>query len=200
MTLERLRKRVLELSFKHGLSHIGSCLTALTPLVEIFEQRPERFVLSNGHAGLALYVILEAYRGADAEALLCANGVHPKRGPSIDCSTGSLGQGITVAVGMALAGKETYCLVSDGEASEGSLWESLAFKHNHGLKNLHVYVNMNGYSALSKVNEAYLSDRLRVFDPDIRIYQTQPDLPFLCGVDAHYRVMSKEEYETAREF
>ncbi len=194
-----LRRRILEISYRHSLSHISSCLTGLTCLIDIYSHDPERFVLSNGHAGLALYVVMEALYEFDAECLLEMNGIHPVRDPHgiMHCSTGSLGQGITVAVGMALAGKETYCLISDGECSEGAVWEALAFKHKRHLDNLHIHVNCNGYSALDTVDVLYLTHRLKAFDPSITIHYTSPGLPFLHGVSGHYHKLTKEQYEAA---
>ncbi len=185
-----LRKRILELSYKHKLSHIGSCLTALPILQDMFDTKPDKVVLSNGHAGLALYVMLESLYSCSAEYLLL-DGIHPVRGMYVDCSTGSLGQGITVAVGFALAGLKTACLISDGECAEGSVWESLSFKTTRRLDNLEVYVNMNGFSALAPVDTDYLEQRLRAFAP-VRIYRTHSE-----GLHEHYKTLNLEEYETA---
>ena len=73
----------------------------------------------------ALYVVLEKYFGIDAEELLEKHGHHPHRDElnKLHCSTGSLGQGITVAVGRAIANpnRDVYCLISDGECAEGSV-------------------------------------------------------------------------------
>ncbi len=194
-----LRRRILDLSYSHHLSHIGSCLSCIPILIEIHEQNPERFVLSNGHAGLALYVVLEALQLGNAESMLCDMGIHPVRSPrfpDVHVSTGSLGQGITVAVGMALAGKETYCLISDGECAEGSVWEALAFKHKRHLDNLHIHVNCNGYSALDTVDVLYLTHRLKAFDPSITIHYTSPGLPFLHGVSGHYHKLTQGEFQS----
>lgn len=153
-------------------------------------------MLSCGHAGLALYVVLEAIHGINAEELYDKHGTHPCRDQYIDCSTGSLGMGLTVAVGLALAGKETYCVISDGECAEGCVWEALAFKTRSCMHSLHVHVNYNGYSAYGEI-DYNLASRLRAFDPRIQIHYTNPGLPFLDGIDAHYHKMTKEEYETA---
>ena len=100
---------------------------------EIYKSKNEEdiFILSSGHAALALYVILEKYEGKDAEELFLKHGGHPHRDEEngIYCSTGSLGLGITVAVGRALADKnrKVHVLISDGESAEGSVWEALRF-------------------------------------------------------------------------
>ena len=70
--VDKLIDRVIDISLRHNLSHLGSCLTAIPILVEIFEEMKvgDKFVLSNGHAGLAYYVALEHYRGINAEDTL----------------------------------------------------------------------------------------------------------------------------------
>ena len=93
--MNALTDRVIQLSKKLGLSHIGSCCTAVGIIDEIYsvKKEDEPFILSAGHAGLALYVILEKYYGFDAEKLYHKHGTHPNRslGDKIYCSTGSLG-------------------------------------------------------------------------------------------------------------
>jgi transketolase len=151
-----LEQRILELSKKYKLSHIGSCLTSVGIIDEIYSiKKPdEKFVLSCGHAGLALYVVLEKYLGIDAEYLLLKHGVHPNRDEVINCSTGSLGQGLPIALGMALADrtKNVYCLISDGECAEGSVYEALNIKHRYGVYNLIVFCNYNGYGAYDRTD------------------------------------------------
>ena len=116
--IDKLNKRILEISIKHKLSHLGSCFTTLPIIYEIYsKKRPEdKFVLSNGHAGLALYVVLEHFYNVDAEHLLETYGIHPERDIEnfIDVSTGSLGLGITIATGMALANSniKVYCIMN----------------------------------------------------------------------------------------
>lgn len=209
--------RVLQISHKHKLSHLGSCLSAIEPLIEIFSRINldyDKFVLSAGHAGLSYYVILEMLGYGDAELMLEKAGIHPdrsinnhlafaghgKRDP-INCSTGSLGQGLPIALGMAIADPETdvYCLISDGECAEGSIWESLRIKHELQVKNLHIYVNVNGYGAYSRIDEDYLTENLEKFDEDILIFYTGVyDIPFLeTGWNAHYHVMNDEQYKQA---
>jgi len=200
-------KRVLDISYKHKLSHLGSCLSAVKPLINIFEKIffvNDKFVLSCGHAGLTYYVILEALGYGDAEVMLETAGIHPDRNINdiypviIDCSTGSLGQGLPIALGMAIADPnvDVYCLISDGECAEGSIWEALRIKDDLKVKNLKVYVNINGYGAYSVIDGQKLEMRLRMFDPDIMVYYTNVEqYPFLKGVDAHYHVMSEEDYK-----
>jgi len=201
-----LKKRIIEISYAHKLSHLGSCLTAVDILAEIYEKKKlnEPFILSQGHAGLALYVVLEKYANQDAEALFIKHGVHPNRDPAhgIDCAAGSLGQGLPIALGMALAdrSRNVYCLVSDGECAEGSIWESLYIKDRQQVENLKIYFNMNGYSAYDEVDTGMLAMRLSAFDAfmDFEINTSfEYDFPFLKGVNAHYLVMNEEQYQEA---
>jgi transketolase len=160
------------------------------------------FILSSGHAAVALYACLEKHRGYDAEMLFKKHGGHPHRDEDheIYCSTGSLGLGITVALGRAVANpnRKVYVLISDGECAEGSVWESLKTIHEQNIDNIEVFVNVNGYAAYMEVDTAYLTDRLISFLPRIKLrFTTVEQLPFLKGLNAHYHVMSDTDFETA---
>lgn len=193
-TLEKLNNRVLELSIKHNLSHLGSCFTTLPIILEIFEKKrkEDRFVLSNGHAGLSYYVILEHFTGVDAEMLLVKHGIHPERDieNGIEVSTGSLGLGLTIATGMAVANPNTtvYCIISDGESAEGSIWESLRFIEENNISNIEVYVNINGWAAYKPVDSDKLSNRLKAFLPTInlRYMDVNETIEFETPLAAHY--------------
>ena len=198
-----LKKRILEIAYKHKLGHLGSYLSAAGIVDEIYENKDPNdiFILSSGHAALALYAALEKYEGKNAEELFLKHGGHPHRDEEngIYCSTGSLGLGITVAVGRALANKNrrVHVLISDGESAEGSVWEALRFIKESNLSNIEVYVNVNGYAAYDKVDIKYLVDRLKVFLPTINIrYTSVNQYPFLRGLNAHYHVMSEEDYKS----
>ena len=198
-----LKKRILEIAYKHKLGHLGSYLSAAGIVDEIYENKnpDDIFILSSGHASLALYAALEKYEGKNAEELFLKHGGHPHRDEEngIYCSTGSLGLGITVAVGRALANKnrKVHVLISDGESAEGSVWEALRFIKESNLSNIEVYVNVNGYAAYDKVDVKYLVDRLKVFLPTINIrYTSVNQYPFLRGLNAHYHVMSEQDYKS----
>ena len=158
---KRLRRRILEISFKKGLSHLGSCLSAVDGIMAVYaiKKKNEKFVLSNGHAGVALYAVLGNY-SYDFH-------VHPDRNSKqgIDVSTGSLGMGLPIAVGLALANrkKNVYVMVSDGEMSEGSMWEALRVAFEQRLSNLKIILNANGWSAYDKVNLSVLLKRIKAF-------------------------------------
>ena len=198
-----LKKRILEIAYKHKLGHLGSYLSAAGIVDEIYENKDpdDIFILSSGHAALALYAALEKYEGKNAEEVFLKHGGHPHRDEEngIYCSTGSLGLGITVAVGRALANKnrKVHVLISDGESAEGSVWEALRFIKESNLSNIEVYVNVNGYAAYDKVDVKYLVDRLKVFLPTINIrYTSVNQYPFLRGLNAHYHVMSEKDYKS----
>lgn len=199
--VKKLKKRVLDISFTRKLSHIGSCLSALSIIYEIYKVKGDSpFILSSGHAGLALYTILEHFEGKNAEKLFDKHGVHPNRDleDGIYVSTGSLGHGLGIAVGMALSNRdeEVYCLVSDGECAEGSIWEALNVVKAQNLLNLKIYVNCNWYGAYSVISPYDLKLKLDAFAPNVRSRETSVEqLPFLKGQKAHYHVMSAEDYK-----
>jgi len=202
--LIKMKKRILEIAFKHKLSHLGSYFSSLEIIDEIYSKMKEEdiFILSSGHAALALYVVIESYKGVDAEQLFIKHGGHPHRDECnyLYCSTGSLGLGITVAVGRALANqkRKVYCLISDGESAEGSIWESLRTIKEFDISNIQIFANLNGYCAYDKIDTDYLSERLKCFLPDIKLrYTNVSEFSFLSGLNAHYHVMSKDDYDNA---
>ena len=128
--------------------------------------------------------------------------IHPERDEKnkIYCSAGSLGMGITVSVGMALADFEStiHCVISDGECAEGSVWESLKFIYESHLKNIKIYTIINGYTGLDSIDTEYLIRRLKAFLPEINIIRTSSDfLPSIHGVLSHYHVLNNDTYNIA---
>jgi transketolase len=126
----------------------------------------DRFILSKGHAALALYAAL-AQKGwltsTDLDSF-CSDGsllgVHPEcQAPGIDFSAGSLGHGMSIAAGAALAAilqhsvRRVFCLISDAECNEGSVWEAVMFSAHRRLHNLTVIVDLNGQQALGRTRE-----------------------------------------------
>ena len=189
--MNELHHRILDISKRYGLAHIGSNLTAVDIIDEIYKiKEPEEpFVLSCGHAGLALYVVLEKHYGFDAEEIFNFCGTHPERSDEykIYCSTGSLGHGIGIALGMALAdkGRKVHCLISDGECYEGEVWEAANVITRYGVTNLSLHVNWNGWSAYGKTEEWLLSSISTIF-PDIKIHRTSVEDFGFKGLLAHY--------------
>lgn len=201
----KLKRRVLDICYKNKLSHLGSYFSSLNLIDNIYQEmdvNKDIFVLSSGHCAIALYATIEKHYGIDAEALFEKHGGHPHRDEQnkLYCSTGSLGMGLTVAIGRAIAdrSRKVYCLISDGECAEGSIWEALRFIHIHKVDNIEVYVNANGYAAYEKLDTAYLEERLRAFLPRIRIVNTSVEqFTFLRGLNAHYHIMAEADYQAA---
>lgn len=199
--MNSLEQRLIDITFQERLSHLSSTLSALPIIEEIYAEREddEVFILSNGHAGLALYVVLEKYYGIDPVELLHKHGIHPGRDLEnhLYCSTGSLGSGLPIAVGHALAtpNKDVYCLISDGECAEGSIWEALRFINDHPVSNLHVYVNINGMGAYDMIDTVNLTHRLQAFLPRINIrFSDPPQWSFAQELLTHYYVLKPEDY------
>lgn len=197
-----LVKRLIDITYHERLSHLSSTLSALPIIEEIYavKEEDEVFILSNGHAGLALYVVLESKYGIDPVMLLHKHGIHPGKDleNKLYCSTGSLGSGLPIAVGHALANpaKQVFCMISDGECAEGSIWESLRFINDSQVDNLHVYVNVNGLGAYDAVDRTTLIARLRAFLPRINIRESDPiKWEFAEGLLTHYYVLKPEDYE-----
>lgn len=197
-----LKKRIAEIAFKNKLSHLGSYFSSVNIIDEIFSKmdNDDIFILSAGHAALALYVCIEKYHKKNAELLFKSYGSHPHRceEDKIYCSTGSLGLGITIALGRAIAApkRRVWVLLSDGEAAEGSVWESLKTIVEENIQNLEIFININGYCAYKEVDKNYLVKRLKAFLPTINIrYSTVEHYSFLKGLNAHYHIMNEENYQ-----
>ena len=201
-----LKKRIVDIAYRHRLGHLGSYLSSVDIVDEVYSKmgKDDIFILSSGHASLAMYVCIEKYFGIDAEMLFEKHGGHPHRDEEnkIHCSTGSLGLGLPIALGRALANRnrKVWVLISDGEAAEGSVWESLKTIQELQINNIEVFVNINGVCAYKEVDRDYITQRLRTFLPNINLrYSTVEQYPFLKGLNAHYHVMTEENYKQAME-
>ena len=156
---DRIRRIVIEQSKRANVGHIGSSLSVADILATLYagvlqgsgpdDLERERFVLSKGHASLALYAALHETGVIDSDELasFCVDGsrlgTHPDHVlPGVDFSTGSLGHGLSIATGSALAARlagserRTFVLMSDAECNEGSVWEAVMFAAHHQLGNL----------------------------------------------------------------
>ena len=201
-----LERRIIDITYQEKMSHLSSVLSAAPIIEEIYAKKhnDEVFVLSNGHAGLALYCKLEQlYDNVDAVELLHKHGIHPNRDLDnhLYVSTGSLGSGLPIAVGHALAtpNKTVYCMISDGECAEGSIWEALRFIHDYKVDNLEVYVNINGLGAYDSIDTDLLTQRLQAFLPRINIRTSKPtDFSFAKGLQTHYHVLSDNDYASLK--
>lgn len=166
----QIRIAILEQSLRAHVGHIGSALSVTDLMAGLYgrilhisspsDPDRDRFVLSKGHAALALYCALY-FKGVITRSDLdtyCGDesllGVHPEHElEGIDFSTGSLGHGLGLATGAALAAKlqhskrRVFVLMSDAECNEGSSWESAMFAAQHGLGNLIAVIDLNGQQA-----------------------------------------------------
>lgn len=184
------RKRLLQMHFDSGVGHIGGNLSALDAMLVVFHEYlggEDKFILSKGHSAGALYTTLWSLgRLQDQDLKLFHKdntllaGHPPAKGiADIPFATGSLGHGLSLAAGTALAfklrGKNTQvvCLTSDGEWQEGSMWEALIFVCHHRLYNLTVLVDHNklqGFGSTSDVaSMSPLWGKLKGFDVDVQI-------------------------------
>lgn len=175
-----LRQRIIETSHRSGTPHLGSCLSCVDILTALYfnllridPQAPlqpdrDRFLLSKGHAAPALFQVL-AERGFFPRSRLDdygadggAFGEHPPAGglvPGIEAATGSLGHGLPVGIGMALAARlegrcsRVFVLLGDGECNEGSVWEGAMLAAAQKLANLAVIVDYNKWQATGRSND-----------------------------------------------
>jgi transketolase len=174
VTCKKVRKTILDMIYKTKSPHIGPSFSIVEILVALYfkylntspddplNNKRDRFILSKGHACPALYAVL-AERGflsdEDLNGFAVDGGLleqHPNRDiqKGIEVSTGSLGHGLSMGVGMALAGKvdkktyRTFVLLSDGELNEGSVWEAAMFAGHHKLNNIVAIIDCNKIQAL----------------------------------------------------
>lgn len=182
----RVRGAVIEMSHRAGTAHLGSSLSCADILVAVYwgvlrfdpaapgDPDRDRFILSKGHAATTLYAAL-AHRGVIPLGLLGTYAEpggrlaeHPGPGcvPGVEVATGSLGHGLPVGVGMALAARiqgrphRVFVAMSDGECNEGSVWEAALFAPAQGLDNLAVVVDYNKWQATGRSNEVMALDPL----------------------------------------
>ena len=188
-----IRRIILEQSKRANVGHIGSALSVADIIAALYghvlrisdPDNPDRdrFVLSKGHAALALYaaLFLKGWMTSECLNTYCADGsllgVHPEHAlRGVDFSTGSLGHGLSLGAGAALAARlqrssrRVFVLVSDAECNEGSLWEAVMFAAHHHLSNLIAIVDLNGQQAFGYteqvLNLSPLVDRWRAFGWD----------------------------------
>jgi len=189
-----IRRSVIEHSKRADVGHIGSCLSIADLLAALYgevlsipdlhDPERDRFILSKGHAALALYASLERVGWLTSERLgtFCADGSpvagHPEHAlEGVEFSTGSLGHGLSFAAGSALAARlghsrrRAFVLLSDAECNEGSIWEAVMFAAHHRLSRLVAIVDANGQQALGRTHDVLdlspLSHRWRAFGWDV---------------------------------
>jgi len=174
-----VRARIIKTSHLTQTPHLGSCLSCVDILVAAYFHslrldtvnpravRRDRFILSKGHACTSLYAVLAemGYLPLAELQTFYQNGsrlaghVTHKDMPGVEVSTGSLGHGLPISTGMALAAKRDgashriYCMISDGECDEGSTWEAALFAPHHKLDNLVVIVDYNKIQSFGRVED-----------------------------------------------
>jgi len=186
----RYRRRILDISQQVAALHIGSAYSC-TEIVDCIYHglmrcnadgsSPDTFLMSKGHGCMIQYVILEEHgvlSRADLDAYCTPEGrlgVHPDYGnPGIEAATGSLGHGLAMACGMALAERARktsgiiYTVLSDGEVQEGSTWEAVLMASSLRLDNLVAAVDNNDFQSLGRTSETHpsfypLGDKFRAF-------------------------------------
>jgi transketolase len=188
-----LRRKIVESLVAGNRGHLGSALSLVEIIRVLYDDvlrydarnptwnERDRFVLSKGHGCLALYVVLadKGFFPASELARFCKSdgllGGHPEhKVPGVEASTGSLGHGLSIAVGLALAarhdGKQhrVIVVIGDGESNEGSIWEAALCAGQHRLSNLTVVIDRNhqqSYDATAAVtNLEPLADKWRAFN------------------------------------
>lgn len=186
---KRYRRRILDMSQNVSALHIGGAFSC-TEITDVIynacmrrdgKSSPDTFLMSKGHGCMIQYVILEdlgIMPTADLDAYCTVEGrlgVHPDYGnPGIEASTGSLGHGLGMCVGMALAerGRKTggvvYTVLSDGEVQEGSTWEAILMASSLKLGNLVAVIDNNDFQSLGRTSETHpsfypLTDKLEAF-------------------------------------
>ncbi len=169
----------MELSHRAKTAHLGSSLSCVDIAVAAYwgvlnidpanptDPNRDRFILSKGHAATTLYTALAA-RGFFSSDLLDSYAEpgaqlpeHPTPGcaPGVEVATGSLGHGLSLGIGMALASRiqghshRVYALMSDGECNEGSVWEAAMFAAAQRLDNLAIVIDVNGWQATGRSSE-----------------------------------------------
>lgn len=194
----KIRRHCVLMTGRANASHIGSSLSTADLLAVLYQKflrfdpkRPDwpdrdRFILSKGHGCAALYAVLAEcgyFPVADLDTFyqdgspLAGHATH-KDVPGVEVSTGSLGHGLSLGAGMALAAKRdgrehrVWCMVSDGECDEGSVWEAALFAPHHKLDNLVAIVDYNKIQSFGTVKEVLdlepLGEKWRAFGWGVR--------------------------------
>ncbi len=188
-TCRQIRQHVLDIAAQSGHGHIPTCFSVvemITAVYEHFNHDPKNpgwdqrdvFILSKAHAALAYYCVLAEFGYFDIEnvrsfgSFMSSFGCHPDRTklPGVEVSAGSLGHGIGLAVGTALAmrihkqdQRRVYTLIGDGESNEGTVWESVMVAANLSLENLTIlYDNNQSHSRGLQITDPV--EKFRAFD------------------------------------
>ena len=211
---KKIRRQTVQMLAKAGSGHPGGSLSEVEILVSLYYSKMnlgagpsdaarDRFVLSKGHANPPLYAILADKGYFSEEDLWTLRRLHSRlqghpdmnKTVGIDCSTGSLGQGISVATGMALGFKHqhlpnhVYALTGDGELQEGIVWEAAMAAAHYKLDNLTVIVDRNGLQIDGTTEEVMalgrLHDKFEAFGFCVREIDGNDFAQVLQALDTH---------------
>ena len=179
---KQARRTVLTMVHKAHTSHIASNFSAIDIATVIYANLKEvdEVVWSKGWAAASIYYFLSLQGkipkedldkfGQEIDGKIPYLGLAETNIPGVQVNGGSVGHGLPVAVGMAKARKlmgqpgTVYCIVSDGELNEGTVWEAAAFAYTQKLDNLVVLVDKNGWQAMGKTEDVIDIDPVKVFD------------------------------------
>ena len=162
---KKLRQDTFNAFIEHGEAHLGGSFSIIEMLIALYEmvlKKDDKFILSKAHASFPLCLLLKE-KGYDPK-LTTHLEIDIENG--INCTTGSLGHGLPIGTGMAMARKrlnnpgKIYVIISDGECQEGTTWESLLIGAKHNLDNLVVLVDYNKIQALATLQEVLPLDNL----------------------------------------
>lgn len=197
MIAKNMRINIIKMLAEAGSGHPGGSLSIVEIIAYLFIEKinrtkenaladdRDRFVLSKGHAVPALYAILAEVGVIEEKELLTIRKIgsplqgHPDRVkfPYVEASTGSLGQGLSIAMGMALASKlkrkkyKVYCIIGDGEFQEGQIWEALLSAPKFKIDNLIVFMDYNKFQLDDRVDKLMplepLKDKIKAFNWDV---------------------------------
>ncbi|ATW25929.1 transketolase [Candidatus Formimonas warabiya] len=216
---KEIRKDIIQMLAEAGSGHPGGSLSAADIVTVLYfhemrvdAQNPawperDRFVLSKGHAAPVLYAALAEKGFFPKEDLWTLRKIgsklqgHPdmRKVPGVEISTGSLGQGLSAANGMALAGKmdgagyRVYALLGDGECQEGQIWEAAMFAAHYHLDNLAVFLDHNGLQIDGKITDVMspepVDEKWRAFGWDVQVIDGHDVSRILAALD-HARTVT----------
>ena len=196
----KIKDRIMKIGRDKGVGHIGSALSCVDILCTIYNTRKDPIViLSKGHGALAQYVILnelgklpdKILESYDQDGGLNAHStLMPEYG--VYASTGSLGHGLAIGMGYAIAHpkKEVWVVMGDGECDEGSVMESLKIIRKLDIKNVYPIVDVNGSQGFSKTNEEMLPQGVRAY-----YSEKGQDWDNEGEISSHYTGVDKDVYK-----
>ena len=197
---KKLRQDTFKAFVEHGEAHLGGSFSMIEILIALFEEimvNEDKFILSKAHASFPLCLVLKE-KGLNPRMTTHLE-IDPDNG--IHCTTGSLGHGLPIATGMALARSikrqkgNIYVMMSDGECQEGTTWESLLIGAKHQLHNMTVIIDYNKIQALTTLSDGLPLDDLalkfRAFNWDCDVIEDGHSFEEIIDVFQRHRNGSK---------